>query len=121
MSDEELEKGITGSGNDGGCDGLFLFVNDELILDDTPLENIKKNPDVDLYIIQSKFENSFRESAFDKWKSVVDNLFSLDTFKNTDFTKRYNNDVLEFFDRFHNTFLELITKSPKVNFKFIYV
>lgn len=121
LSDEELEKGITGSGNDGGCDGLFLFVNDELILDDTPLENIKKNPNVDVYIIQSKFENSFRESAFDKWKSVVDNLFSLDTFKNTDFTKRYNNDVLEFFDRFHNTFLELITKSPKVNFKFIYV
>lgn len=121
LSDEELEKGVIGSGNDGGCDGLFLFVNDELILDDTPLENIKKNPTLDLYIIQSKFETSFKESAFDKWKNVVENLFYLDTFKNTDFSKRYNNDLLESFERFHNTFLGLITKSPKVNFKFFYV
>ncbi|WP_062349894.1 AIPR family protein [Bacillus kwashiorkori] len=121
LSDEEIEKGVVGSGNDGGCDSLYLFVNDELILDDTPLENVKKNPILDFYIIQSKFETSFRESAFDKWKSVVDNLFSLDTFKNTDFSMRYNNELLESFERFHNTFLGLITKSPIVNFKFIYV
>lgn len=121
LSDEELEKGITGSGNDGGCDGLFLFVNDELILDDTPLENVKKNPILDLYIIQSKFENSFKEGVFDKWKSIVDNLFAIENFKETDFSKRYNNYLLEFFERFHNTFLHLITKSPKVNFKFFYV
>lgn len=121
LSDEELEKGIIGSGNDGGCDGLYLFVNDELVVDDTPIENIKKNPTLDFYIIQSKYETSFRESAFDKWKSVVDNLFALDIYKNTDFSQRYNNDLLDSFDKFHNTFLGLITKSPKVNFKFIYV
>ncbi|TRZ39323.1 abortive phage resistance protein (plasmid) [Niallia circulans] len=121
LSDEELEKGIVGSGNDGGCDGLFLFVNEELIMDDTPLENIKKNPTLDIYIIQSKYETSFGENVFNKWKSVVENLFSLESFQENDFSKRYNNDVIEFFDRFHNTFLNLITKSPKVNFKFFYV
>lgn len=41
LSDEELEQEIIGGGKDGGCDGLFLFVNDELILDDTPLEKTK--------------------------------------------------------------------------------
>ncbi|MED1876496.1 AIPR family protein [Brevibacillus borstelensis] len=121
LSDEELEKGIVGSGNDGGCDGLYLFVNEELIMDDTPLANIKKNPTLDVYIIQSKFETSFRESAFSNWKSIVDNLFSLESFEQNDFSKRYSNDVLEFFERFHNTFLNLITKSPKVNFKFFYI
>ncbi|MED4567949.1 AIPR family protein [Brevibacillus agri] len=120
LSDEELEKGIVGSGNDGGCDGLYLFVNEELIMDDAPLSNIKKNPTLDVYIIQSKFETSFRENAFSNWKSIVDNLFSLESFQNNDFSKRYNGDVLEFFGRFHNTFLSLITKSPKVNFKFFY-
>lgn len=121
LSDEELEKGMVGSGNDGGCDGLFLFINDELIFDDTPLENIKKNPKLDLYIIQSKFETSFREDVFNKWKSIVDNLFSIESFHGNDFSKRYNSDVLEFFERFHDTFLSLITKSPIVNFKFFYV
>ncbi|WP_080871954.1 AIPR family protein [Oceanobacillus timonensis] len=121
LSDEELEKGIVGSGNDGGCDGLYLFVNEELIFDDTPLENIKRNPKLDLYIIQSKFETSFREDVFNKWKSIVDNLFSTESFQGNDFSKRYNSDVIEFFERFHKTFLNLITKSPIVNFKFIYV
>lgn len=121
LSDEELEKGIVGSGNDGGCDGLYLFVNEELIFDDTPLENIKKNPKLDVYIIQSKFEKSFREDVFNKWKSIVDNLFSIESFQDNDFSKRYNSDVLEFFERFRKTFLSLITKSPIVSFKFIYV
>lgn len=121
LSDEELEKGIVGSGNDGGCDGLYLFVNEELIFDDTPLENIKKNPILEVYIIQSKFETSFREDVFNKWKSIVDNLFSIERFQDNDFSKRYNSDVLEFFERFHKTFLSLITKSPIVSFKFIYV
>lgn len=121
LSDEELEKGIVGSGNDGGCDGLYLFVNEELIMDDTPLDNIKKNPVIDIYIIQSKFETSFGEDVLNKWKSVVDNLFSLESFQGNDFSRRYNNDVLEFFERFHNTFLSVITKSPILNFKFYYV
>ncbi|WP_404275359.1 AIPR family protein [Exiguobacterium undae] len=121
LSDEEIEKGIVGSGNDGGCDGLYLFVNEELIFDDTPLENIKKNPRLDVYIIQSKFETSFKEDVFNKWKNIVDNLFSIESFQEKDFSKRYNSDVLEFFERFHHTFLNLITKSPIVSFKFIYV
>lgn len=121
LSDEELEKGIVGKGNDGGCDGLYLFVNEELVLDDTFLENIKKNPIIDVYIIQSKFETSFREDVFHKWKTVIENLMSLESFKTKDFRNRYNNDVLEFFERFHNTYLNLITKSPTINFKFYYV
>lgn len=43
LSGEELEQGIIGGGNGGRCDGLFLVVNDELILDRTPLEKTKKS------------------------------------------------------------------------------
>lgn len=120
LSDEELEKGIVGNGNDGGCDGLFLFVNDELILEDTPLENIKRNPKIDVNIIQSKFETSFREDVFHKWKTIVDNLLSLESFNENDFSKRYNSDVLDFFKSFHSTHFNLITKSPSINFNFYY-
>jgi hypothetical protein len=121
LSDEELEKGVVGKGNDGGCDGLFLFVNDELILEDTPLENIKRNPKIEVNIIQSKFETSFGEDVFHKWKTIVDNLLSLESFNENDFSKRYNSDVLEFFKSFHNTHFNLITKSPSINFNFYYV
>lgn len=121
LSDEELEKGIVGGGNDGGCDALYLFLNEELILEDTPKENLKKNPTLDLYIIQSKFEKSFREDVLNKWKNIIENLLSMEAFQENDFSKRYNDYVISFFERFHQTFLNLITKSPIVNFKFLYV
>lgn len=31
LSDEEIEAGLTGSGGDGGCDGVYLFFNDVLV------------------------------------------------------------------------------------------
>lgn len=32
LSDEEIESGLTGSGGDGGCDGVYLFFNDTEVL-----------------------------------------------------------------------------------------
>ena len=34
LSDEEIENGIVGSGNDGGCDGIYIFLNKNLIMSD---------------------------------------------------------------------------------------
>ena len=34
LDDREIEDGLTDGGNDGGCDGLYLFVNNDLIHDD---------------------------------------------------------------------------------------
>ena len=33
LSDEEIEQHLTGSGSDGGCDGIFFFADGELIHD----------------------------------------------------------------------------------------
>lgn len=122
LSDEELENGIVGGGNDGGCDSLYLFLNEELVLEDTAIdvENVKRNPILDVYIIQSKFEKSFREDVFYKWKNVIENLLSLEVFQSRDFLKRYNEKVINFFERFHELYVALITKSPTVNFRFFY-
>ena len=32
LSDEEIENGIVGAGNDGGCDGIYIFLNKKHIL-----------------------------------------------------------------------------------------
>lgn len=34
VTDDEIDNGNTGGGNDGGCDGIYLFLNDELIVSD---------------------------------------------------------------------------------------
>lgn len=37
LSYDELESGIVGDGGDGGADSLYLFLNGELVQDDTDL------------------------------------------------------------------------------------
>lgn len=34
MSDDEISDGIIGGGNDGGCDGMYIFLNNDLISQD---------------------------------------------------------------------------------------
>ena len=43
LSYEELEAGLVAGGNDGGIDGLYVFVNGELVQEDTDLSVFKKN------------------------------------------------------------------------------
>src|SRR5436305_13180686 len=54
LSYDELESGIVGDGGDGGVDSLYLFLNGELVQDDTDISSVRKNIAIDLVIIQAK-------------------------------------------------------------------
>ena len=95
LSDEEIENGIVGAGNDGGCDGIYIFLNKNLIMADQ-IEDIKASKEsvIEMLIIQSKREYSFKEDALMKWKSISENLLSLSN-SIEDYSKRYNEAVLD--------------------------
>lgn len=78
LSDDEIESGIVGAGNDGGCDGMYIFLNKNIVLPDQ-IETITASIEskVEVIIIQAKRENSFGENAIMKWKTTVDNLLQL--------------------------------------------
>ena len=121
LSDDEIENGIVGSSGDGGCDSIYIFLNKNLVLPDqidsiTPLKESK----VEMVIIQSKRETSFKESAIQKWKDVSNNLLSLSNSLN-DFATRYNDDVIESFGFFRDLYTKLLTSRVKLEFKYIYV
>lgn len=71
LSDDEIENGIVGKGLDGGCDSIYLFLNNLLITPDI-VEHISAPKDsiLELIIIQSKKTTSFGEDAIMKWKTV---------------------------------------------------
>lgn len=121
LSDEEIESGIIGAGNDGGCDAMYIFYAKNLILPDQ-IETIRisKESSVEVIIIQAKRENSFREDAIMKWKTVSDNLLQLSN-SLEDFKTRYNEDVLELFRTFRDLHTKLIRNRVKLKFKFCYV
>lgn len=121
LSDEEIDNGIIGGGNDGGCDSMFIFLNDEIITSDQ-IENLSasKGSTLNLTIIQSKNELGFGEDALMKWKTVSENL--LDSGNSLqDYTGRYSEDVLNKFQLFRDAFTKLIRSQIKVSFNYIYV
>ena len=120
LSDDEVDNGIVGKGLDGGCDSIYLFLNNLLITPDV-VEHISAPKDsiLEMIIIQSKKTTSFGEDAVMKWKTISGNLLDLSK-TTTDFTARYNTDILEAFTTFRDTYTRLITSRVKLKFRFYY-
>ena len=120
LSDDEVDNGIVGKGLDGGCDSIYLFLNNLLITPDV-VEHISAPKDsiLEMIIIQSKKTTSFGEDAVMKWKTISGNLLDLSK-TTTDFTARYNTDILEAFTMFRDTYTRLITSRVKLKFRFYY-
>lgn len=121
LSDDELCSGILGGGNDGGCDGIYLFLKNYLITpDQIPTLSAPKGSILNLVIIQAKNTTGFGENAIMKWKTVTGNLMDMSCDNNA-FTSRYNNDVLDHFKMFRDAINRLIRSQIKIKIDFYYV
>lgn len=121
LSDEEIENGIVGAGNDGGCDGIYIFLNKNLIVADQ-VENIKasKESKVEMVIIQAKRELSFKEDAIMKWKTISENLLSLSN-PLANYKSRYNEDVLDAYGLYRDLQTKLLRNKVRLTFRYVYV
>lgn len=120
LSYDEIKAGIAGESLDGGADSVFTFVNGDLIKEDSDVkEKYKKNPDIELVIIQSKKENGFGEDALLKLSRLSKNLLDLE-FERNKFSGRYNEAILSSFELFKRTYVSLVTKRPSLKICFNY-
>ena len=76
VSDDELQSGLVGGGQDGGVDGVYFFVNRRLVEDDTDLDQ-KAAMKVNLLVMQVKETQGFSPSAIDKLVLFSDDLLDL--------------------------------------------
>lgn len=121
LSYDEINSGICGKSHDGGADSIYLFVNGDLVKEDEDISTkYKKNVDIELVLIQSKYENSFSEDPLLKISRLCRSLFDLD-FDRQDYEGRYNDHVLSAFELFKKTYVGLITKKPKLKISIYYV
>jgi hypothetical protein len=120
LSYDEITNGIAGESHDGGADSIYLFVNGDLIREDSEVkEKYKKNPDIELVIIQSKKENGFGEDALLKLARLCTNLLDLG-FDKKEFEGRYNNSIISAFELFRDTYVALVTKKPSLKVRIVY-
>ncbi|SBW00312.1 UbiD family decarboxylase [uncultured Eubacteriales bacterium] len=120
LSDEEVESGVLGAGNDGGCDSIYVLLDGVLMTEDIVNDiSTSKDATIDFIIIQAKRENSFGEDAIMKWKTTTENLMEIGV-DDTEFIGRYNEDLRSAFSLFRNLYVKLLRRTPKLNIRFFY-
>src|SRR5215813_7906964 len=76
LSDSQLKSGLLGGPKDGGVDGLYMFVNGELIDTESELD-AKSSNTVKLLVIQVKEGEGFSPVAVDKLYWFTDDILDL--------------------------------------------
>jgi hypothetical protein len=119
LSYDEIESGLIGDGGDGGIDSIYLFVNGELVQEDPDYTHLKKNPSIDLVVIQSKTSAGFQETPIERFLTVSDDIFDLS--KSVDsMAGVYNEDLLAAISCFRAVHQQLAAKFPRLSARFHY-
>lgn len=119
LSYDEIINGITDGGGDGGIDSAYIFINGELILDDTEFSTLKKDIYIDVFFIQSKISKSFSEGQIDKFISTTNDVLDLSR-EIEELSSVYNSKLLGAIKRFRAAYKDLASKFPKLRFSYYY-
>lgn len=119
LSFEEVEKGIVGSGGDGGVDSVYQFVQGVLTDEDASPPQIPKGGILDLHVIQSKTSNSMGTVPFKHFQDTFEDIFDLQSDLD-DHAKTYNAAIISKAEKFREFYLKLASKSPEIHITFHY-
>ena len=116
---DEVKTGIIGGSHDCGIDGLFIFLNDELIND---IEEVEVTNQVTLEVNFLQYKNSanVKENVIDKFIVASNLLFDLDV--DTDELKSaFNSDLVDRIELLHTIIKKVASKHPLIKINFYHV
>jgi hypothetical protein len=119
LSDEEIESGIIGDSGDGGIDSIYLFVNGEIVREDFDLPHTKKDPLVELVVIQCKTSGGFAETPVERFLTVSDDIFDLAK-PVAALESIYNAALCDAIERFRVTYKALAARFPSLRVLYVY-
>jgi len=116
---DDISYGNVGSSADGGIDSLFIFINGELIKEDTDINFKQKKNHIELIVIQSKTSSNFKEDAIIKFRESAQDLFNLGN-NLSNFIERYNSELISKITLFRDIYSKLATSFPTLDIKYYY-
>jgi hypothetical protein len=126
LSTEEVADGVVGGGNDGGLDGVYVFVGDVLLVEDSDVfqddfvpGKIAARSRLELWLVQAKRETSFSESAIEKVADSCRRLLSLAE-DDADLEQLYSTAVVTRTGFFRRALQVLAARHPQVAIRFVY-
>ncbi len=119
LTHQELDDGIVDGPDDGGVDAVYVFLNGELVSDESSLR-IMENPVIELEVLQVKNESGFGETPL---QLLIDHLPQLTALGATDDELRveFNEKVVERFGLFRNVYLLHASRMPDLRIRIAYV
>ena len=115
LDDDDIARGLTDGGCDGGYDGIFVFVNDILVNgEDSDSLELDNKSRVDIHFIQAKNQTSFSEVIIQNWKDSFANL----TESEDPDRERYREDVIDLFILIRAILKQTIKKRQQVYIHF---
>ena len=120
LSYEEIDEGVVDGSDDGGIDAVYVFVNGQLVREDADFDGFpKKGVVIDVYLIQSKSQDSFKEDPVSKLIPTLTDLLNLDVDLDS-LGKSYNEALRDAIGVFRRAFLALASSFPKIHFHIVY-
>ena len=124
LSDEEIAVGRVGGGDDGGLDGIYTFLGDELLDDDAEVisdaSGVSAGTPLRLWLVQAKRDHSFGETPIDLAESSLRRFLSL-TKPDEELRGLYSDAVVGRMNIFRQTWQNLATRRPMLEVRFSYV
>lgn len=126
VSDEEVAAGIVGGGNDGGIDGIYAFLGENLLAEDAEIfdedftpSKVASGTRILLWFVQAKREEGFSETAIDKVSSAAERL--LDLAKSEEqLLELYSPSVVDRVRLFRLALQNVATRHPSTEIRFSY-
>ncbi|HSS42873.1 MAG TPA: AIPR family protein [Solirubrobacterales bacterium] len=120
LSYEETLAGQIGGGDDGGVDGLFVFLDDLLVEEDSPifeesfeLRSVAKGAQIKLVAVQAKQSTSFTETAVQLLSNTVTSILDLSK-EEDELAALLSTELIERVGIFRNTWEQLAPRHPTI-------
>jgi hypothetical protein len=127
LSADEIGAGVVGGGNDGAIDGVYVFLGDKFLAEDSEVFDEDFSPSrvapgtrLLLWLVQAKREQSFTETAIDLISSSSRRLLDLGQSED-DLRLLYSDAVVERVGLFRAALQRLATRHPSLEVRFSYV
>lgn len=119
LSYEELGFGHVDGGDDGGIDGLFILLDDNLVTEETDIKSIRRNPEVEVVVITCKYGTQFKQIPINNLISSLLELFDLRKMPE-EILYPFDDTIIEIRELFRKLYVGLAEKNPSLKFQIYY-
>jgi len=119
LSQQEIDQGWVDGKDDGGIDGFYTFVNGVLVTDPHVFPWPKKSVNIEIFIINCKKGDSFRQDPLNTLFPTIEELFDFGKTAD-DFNAEYSKELLAAREIAVESYRRTASALPKLNFTFKY-